>query len=445
MPTDRVLDRVGGEGPAEICSSIQPPRKRDSVLMFAYYFPPLGGVAVQRTLKYVKYLPRHGFEPTIITGKPGWLPEVRDDRLASDIPESAVVVRARTIPLRVIQGKLDGLLGRAGISSRLVNAALWPDEEVGWVPAAVWHGLRIIRERPPSVMFSTSLPASSHLAALIVHRCTGVPWVADFRDSLTYHPAPEYTKARPPLRWIAMLERRVVAEAAYITVACDTIRVVDVSRDDRRRVFIPNGVDLDDLKAGVAAASEPATNRFRLSYVGSLFGSRDASPVFGAVRDLVARGFITNESFEIRIVGRGADGDIDGCGVPVSWTGFVEHSRAVAEMLSATALAFHEPAEQLGASGKIYEYLASGRPILCVAHPDNVAFRLVRELGAGECADVRNPVAVVDALRRLVLRWQGGALGSGEDVRSEAIRRFSREKLAGDLAELFRECVVRPR
>ena len=128
----------------------------------------------------------------------------------------------------------------------------------------------------------------------------------------------------------------------------------------------------------------------------------------------------------------------------MSSTGFVDHAGAVAEMLSATALFFHQPPEQLGASGKIYEYLASGRPILCVAHPDNAAFRLVEELGAGQCADVRDPEAVIDALRRLVERWQAGRLGSGERVRTEARRRFSREKLAGDLADVFRDCVVRP-
>jgi glycosyltransferase involved in cell wall biosynthesis len=446
MPIENLPDGGRDHGPLNGGSPMQQPcgPDRARVLMFAYYFPPLGGSAVQRTLKYVKYLPRHGYDPTVITGRPRWLPELRDDRLARDIPESAVVVRARTMPLALIQGKLDGLLRRAGISSRLVAGALWPDELVGWVPAAVWHGLRVIRERRPAVMFSTSLPASSHLAALIVHRMTGVPWVADFRDSLTYDPGPEYTRARPPLRVISMLERRVVAEAAYVTVACDTIRLVDVERNDRRRIFIPNGFDPDDWTQDVLGASTPSVNRFRLSYVGSLYGSRHGSPVFDAVKELADRGCITPETFEMRIVGHVTLGDMDRQGVAVSATGFVDHARAVAEMLSATALFFHQPPEQLGASGKIYEYLASGRPILCVAHPDNAAFRLVRELGAGECADVRNPAAVASGLERLVERWKAGTLGSGEDVRREARLRFSREKLASDLAELFRECVELP-
>ena len=126
---------------------------------------------------------------------------------------------------------------------------------------------------------------------------------------------------------------------------------------------------------------------------------------------------------------------------PLTFTGFVDHHTAVAEILSSTALIFHAPSHVPGASGKIYEYLTSGRPVLCVANPDNAAYRLVEELGAGECADVRDPVSVEAALTRLVTRWEHGGLPSLEDVRREAIKRFSRAKLAGDLAELLRSAL----
>ena len=79
--------------------------------------------------------------------------------------------------------------------------------------------------------------------------------------------------------------------------------------------------------------------------------------------------------------------------------------------------------------------------MLCVANPNNAAYRLVEELGAGECADVRDPVSVEAALTRLVTQWKHGGLPSLEDVRREAIKRFSRAKLAGDLAELLRSAL----
>ncbi len=131
--------------------------------------------------------------------------------------------------------------------------------------------------------------------------------------------------------------------------------------------------------------------------------------------------------FEIRVVGKSHHGH-DDVPVPVTFTGFVDHQRALAEMHNATALIFHAPAHIPGASGKIYEYLTSGRPVLCVANPNNAAYRLVDELGAGECADVRDPASVEAALERLVTRWKQGALTPLDHVRDEAHRRFSRAK-----------------
>jgi len=404
--------------------------------MFAYYFPPLGGSGVQRTLKYVKYLPHHGYDSLVVTGQPRWFSQVPDTRLVREIPPTAVVVQAPTIPFDYAQGKLDGLLRRLGVSSRFVMSALWPDPLVGWIPAAVRHGLRLNRRHRPSVLYSTSLPATSHLAALIVHRVTGLPWVADFRDALTYHPDLTHTRAHPPTLVNAALERRVVREARYTTVACDSIELVGLARDDHRRRLVPNGVDLDDLPGDPIVSTVPE-DRFRLSYVGSMFGERDGGPVFAAVRALVDRGVIDPSQFEIRIVGNVRHRDHEPVPVPVTFTGFVDHAQAVSEMHSSTALIFHEPPHAPGASGKVYEYLTSRRPVLCAAHPDNVGYRLIDELGAGECADVRDPASVEAALERLVLRWKQGALTPLDHVRDETLRRFSRAKLAGDLADVL--------
>jgi glycosyltransferase involved in cell wall biosynthesis len=413
---------------------------RDKVLMFSYWFPPLGGSGVQRTLKFVKYLPLRGFDSLVVAGQPRWFSQVPDAGLTREIPPTAVVVRVPTIPFDYVQGKLDGLLRRLGISTDVIMSALWPDPVVGWVPAAVREGFRLIRRHQPRVLYSTSLPASSHLAALIVHRMTGLPWVADFRDGLTYHPDPSYTRAHPPTRVTAALERRVVRAAKFTTVACESIDIVDLARDDPRRRMIPNGVDLDDLPVD-RTMSAGTDDRFRLTFVGTMFGARDGGPVLAAVRALVDRGVIDPGRFEVRIVGNVMQTDRGSLPVPVSFTGFVDHAQAVVEMHRATALIFHEPPYVPGASGKVYEYLASRRPVICAAHPNNVGYRLIDELGAGECADVRDQAAVEAALERLVLRWKQGALTPLDHVRDEALRRFSRAKLAGDLAEVLRAAV----
>jgi glycosyltransferase involved in cell wall biosynthesis len=413
------------------------PTAPDRVLMFAYIFPPLAGGGVQRTLKYVKYLPLHGFSSVVVTSRPRSIPVARDPRMLDEIPAGTVVVRARTLPIHRVQYKFDGALRRLGLPTTVARASLWPDEWVGWLPAAVWHGLRAVNKYRPRVIFSTSPTVTAHLAAQIVHRMTGLPWVADFRDGWALDPGPAWSSVAPPRRVMEAFERQFVSDAICTTVACDSIDVANLNRGDRRRVLIPNGVDTADFGDGVDVAVSPPESRFRLSYVGALYGSRNAAPVFAAAKRLIARQVLDPALLDIRVVGT-ASKVAEGEGLPVSFTGFVEHTDAVREMRSASALIFHQPAEQMGASGKIFEYLVSGRPILCVAHPDNVAYRMVQELGAGECADVRDPTSVDAALERLVERWKGGTLALPDEVRREALRRYSRDKLAGDLAQLFR-------
>jgi hypothetical protein len=129
-----------------------------------------------------------------------------------------------------------------------------------------------------------------------------------------------------------------------------------------------------------------------------------------ALDRLAATGTIDQDNFELRIVGHASVARDDSDSAPpvsVTYTGHVEHTRAVEEMANATALLFYQMARNRSPSGKIYEYLTLGRPILCIAGRDNLAWRLVEELGAGECAEPEDTDGVSQALSRLAARAVG--------------------------------------
>ena len=409
--------------------------------MFAYYFPPLGGGGVQRTAKYVKYLPSEGFEPIVVTGSPrGFL--LRDASLARDVPPGTVIRRARALPLQTAQWKLDGLLRRAGIPRKLVSEALWPDGHIGWLPAAVLGGLRAVCDHDPEVLYSTSSPTTAHLAALIVHKLTGVPWVADFRDSWLFNPLDPRTKSYAPLtRASEALERTVVDNASFVTFADETMEACGLESDDPRRVVICNGVDPDDLPPFPPSDVPRTDGRFRLSYVGSFYGSHDGAETFAAIRQLMERGELDARTFELRIVGHAEVERAKLDSLPISFTGYVSHEQALAEMAGASALLYSRPPGDRVLSGKIFEYLTSGRPVLSVAHPESLASALVRELGAGWCADVRDAGAVAGTMRDVLADWRRGAIAINPGVRDEVLRRFSRRKLAGELADVLRATI----
>jgi glycosyltransferase involved in cell wall biosynthesis len=407
--------------------------ERRRALMLAYFFPPLGGGGVQRTLKHVKYLPEHGFEPVVLTTRFVWSP-IRDATLLAEVPPGTKVIRAPEVPLHVARWGLQGALRRARLSTSPASYLGWPDEAAGWVPGATWQALRAIRRERPDVLYSTSSPVSAHLVALIVSRLTGVPWVADFRDAWTRNPQGEALNGAFG-RLSAWLERKVVERARALIVVDDSVELLGVGHDHPRRIVIRNGVDPEDIRA---AAEPPRNARFRLSYVGALYGERDAAPVFAALRALIDRQAIDPNKLEVRLVGHQAlDPAIDFRRLPITHVGYVDHTAAVAEMTSADALLFYAPASNRGSSGKIFEYLAAGRPILCVAGADNFAFQLVDELGAGPCTEPSDQAGIEAAIEGLYRRWEQGALSVSGDIRAEVLRRFSRPALAQQLAAVL--------
>lgn len=402
-------------------------------LILAYFFPPLGGGGVQRTLKFVKYLPEHGVAPIVLTTGFAWSP-IRDASLVAEIPQAARVIRAPEVPLQIAKWGLHGALRRARLPTRPASYIGWPDEAAGWIPGATWHALRAVRRYRPHVIYSTSSPFSAHVVALLVNRLTGLPWVADFRDGWTRNPE------GPPFggllgRLSAAVEREVAARAHTVVVVDDSVEVMGLDRAVGRRVVIRNGVDPDDVPA---ALRPPKRGRMRLSYVGTLYGELNAAPIFAALRALVDRGAIPANRIEVRLVGHHAiDDDTALAGIQVTRPGYVDHAAAVAEMSDADVLLFYTPVSNRGTSGKLYEYLATGSPILCVSGRESFAYQLVQELRAGPCAEPADQAGIEAAIAGLYRDWEADRLIADAHVRAEALRRFSRPVLAGELARVL--------
>ena len=169
------------------------------VLFLSYYFPPAGGSAVQRCLKFTKYLPEYGWQPHVLTARVQDV-FVRDDSLMHQIPEQVKVVRTPAPDLYGIysgRGKRAVDLGaistsKAGKGSWIQRLALWvrrtlfiPDARIGWLPFAFFRGLEIIRKEKIDIIFATSPPFTTALIGNLLSTFTGIPWISDYRDPWT--------------------------------------------------------------------------------------------------------------------------------------------------------------------------------------------------------------------------------------------------------------------
>ena len=396
------------------------------VLMLAYFFPPLGGAGVQRSVKFVKYLPAAGWRPSVITTRSTVYP-VKDATLAAEVPADVRVTRAR---------EPRGAMGPATVLRRLgreraAQIAAFPDWATAWAPDALRLALRTVHSERPEVLFSTSAPYTSHLVAAAVHARTGIPWVADFRDEWSADPA---MRQAPALvrRMARGLEREITTRATVVTVVDGYFHLLNPSGSPI--VAIPNGIDEDDLVLPDAGGVDD--DALTLSYVGTIYGDHDPAPVLDALARLGRRGAVDLARIRVRIVGNDWREDRR-WPVPVEQIGYVDHDEALGEMRRASVLLHYRAPASLAASGKLYEYLASGRPVLCVTRPDGVAAQLVREARAGPVAPPDDPAAIETALLTLYERWRSEGLPDQPHSRDWVLAHRSRRKLAADLADVL--------
>jgi glycosyltransferase involved in cell wall biosynthesis len=297
--------------------------------------------------------------------------------------------------------------------------------------------LREVRRERPDVIFSTSAPYGAHLAAMYVSRRTAIPWVADFRDEWASNPHIDQPKALSRLATKA--ERAITSAADRTIVAADYFRLEGVAPDDPRRLVISNGVDEADLPD---MSVRPPRDRFVLAHVGTVYDSFDPSRALAVLASLVDRGLMERDRIEARFVGSmWSERFIPPPGIRFEYLGYVDHARAVEEMASATALLLYRPRSSLAPSGKLFEYLASGRPLLSLTHSDNLASKIVREWNAGVVADPDDEDEIEAAILTLWRRWRKNGLPDQSEVRRLVLKHYSRQAGAKQLAQALDDVI----
>ena len=376
------------------------------LLIISYYWPPTGGSGVQRWVKFSKYLPEHGWQPVIYTPEN---PErlAYDESLLADIPECAEVIRRRIVEPYGLYRKLFGRSGgevnplnSSGKSlksklSRVVRGNLFiPDPRVSWVRGSVRFLKKYLREHPVDAVVTTGPPQSMHLIGRGLKRSLGLPWIADFRDPWTrmfYYKHLCLSKFAD--RKHHRLEQGVLDEADLVLAVSPPVRD-DFQAQTRAPVhLITNGYDEDDFP--VREPGSRKDGKFRIVHTG-LFAA-DGNPL--KLWDALARRCREDEDFaqrlEIRLAGK-ADAPVleaireRGLGAQLVDLGYLPHSRVVQEQQEADLLILplrHEPEYAKVLPGKIFEYIASGRPVLGIGQEDGAAAAILRDSGAGRMYD----------------------------------------------------------
>lgn len=441
-----------------------------NVLFIAYHFPPAGGPAVQRSAKFVKYLPEFGFRPVVLTCSENAIEyPSRDQSLLDDLGQPAIV-RCEGYERWVtrLPRKL-GLTPFAGFFLR-------PDKNIlGWVPSAARAARRLAAEQRIDVIYTSVGPFSSVLLGSRLKRRLGIPWVVDFRDPWT-DDAMTLWPTRLHYRLECRQERKALRDADAIVVVTPGMQEMMRARYPRaadRIHVVPNGFDAEDFSA---PAHQPAAGPvLRITYTGmavdydfpagllmggrltrfwcSRFAYRHTatdfscySPLylFRALRLLLDEQPDAAGKIEVHFAGGFGERNWElirelKLEKVVTVNGYLPHEQSVRLLLDSDVLflplmSFADGRRNYAYSGKLFEYLAAGRPILATV-PEGDAADLIRQVGAGWCADPHDVGALSSLLADLLQRKREGRLCCESD--SAMIAQFDRRALTARLAGLF--------
>lgn len=421
------------------------------VLLISYYFPPAGGVSAQRILKFARYLPAHGYQPTILTVDPAFASyPALDTSLCCQVPASMQVVRTRAWdPFSIyacLQGKRkEDVVGIGFVKenqARLVQRiGRWirgnvflPDARVGWVPFALHAARRLVHDLTPDVIMTTGPPHSAHLIGRRLQLRLGLPWVADFRDPWTdYFFNANMLQTGAARSAIGRMERSVLTRADVVLSVSDTIGAnLHRKAPLRRYETLPNGYDSADISKTSFVREDGGP--FVITHVGTLTREQHAPGLLEAVTGL-------GPAVELRFVGHVHEDITRACveiglGDRTRVIPFVPHSEAVAHMQRADLLLVSigvGPHSRGIVTGKVFEYLRTGVPVLGLGPLDGELAALLRATGGGKVYHQEDATGIEHFIRGLMAKTMR------PKVRPEILHLFDRRVLAERLAAIFDE------
>ena len=432
------------------------------VLIITYYWPPSGGSGVQRWLKMSKYLPEYGWQPVIYTTENAEYPII-DHSLEKDVAPNIEVIRRpitepysaykkflginkdETVKMGFIQEKEKNKSWKSDLSLWVRGNFFIPDARCGWVKPSVRFLKEYLNEHPVDAIISTGPPHSMHLIALKLKEALGLPWIADFRDPWTEI---DYYNDLHLTAWADRkhhrLEQEVLTKAdKVVTVAPDGAR--RLGRLGNRNVrTIYNGFDRDDDTQTPVNLSE----QFTITYLGVLSKIQNPSNLWQALAELTKEDSEFDKSLKINMIGQidstvVSSIDENGLTQHVAYSPYMPHDQVSAVHRSSTLLLLllmpdSEPRAKGLLTGKLFEYMASGRPILCIGPEDGDAARILRETGAGQTVSFEDKEKMKEALKNLYQRYLENTL---EGNTNPKVENYSRQVMTQQYAALLNQAI----
>jgi len=442
------------------------------VLMVVYNYPPLAGMGMLRSLKFAKYLPDFGWKPTILTVSTSAVRHIHSQYWVCDESEGNLpgvdIIRTKFISINSLRSYFSSISLSSSrkispvnlensntsalkknirkiISSIWNNWILFPDSVIGWYPFAVGRAIEYVKRHNVDMIFSTSLPGTSHIIANTVSKRTGIPWVADFRDP--WSQAHYNKRSKPRGKIDRLIETRTLNRADALVTVSEPLRqqLVKIHRNLVDKSFvIYNGYDSDDYMR-----FNPEPNKyFNIIFTGRMydidFSETDRTPalLFKALAELFDGAEVDRNKVRFEIYGEYPPElkqmiskyqlqDVVRCLGSVAFReSFAVQQRATILLL----LNWDDSAQKGILTGKVFEYLGARRPILAIPFYNKGVDDILQTTNAG------TTITELGRLKKQIFEWYQEFISEGkvsyEGISTE-LEEFSRKKATEKLSQIF--------
>jgi glycosyltransferase involved in cell wall biosynthesis len=404
------------------------------VLIVAYYFPPIGGSGVQRTLKFVKYLVKYGWEPIVLTVGDS-VYRHRDESLLKEIPKSVRIIRIDDTNYHINQSTIKSLVELFNIliedkkliceffnnvntiknENDYIYSFMIPEYQILWVLRVLYFIERFLDFDDIDIMYTTSGPYSDHVLGYFLNKKFKMPWITDFRDEWTNNSFSRIDKNCVRHKMNFAMEAEIVKNADFILTVSHGISQSyrkNFKIDHNKVITITNGYDEDDFKR--LNPSIKKNKKFTIVHNGMFYSERTPQTFLQAVHKLVVQKKIDKDKlFCVFSYTESEDNwkeyvkNLD-LKKNVHFQGNLTHLESLKSANKADILLLVVGASEKNMNvytGKIFEYLRLNKTILALSPKNSVVEELLTETGRGYNVPFSDVDQIASCLLMLYKKW----------------------------------------
>jgi glycosyltransferase involved in cell wall biosynthesis len=400
------------------------------VLILTYYWPPAGGAGVQRWLKFVKYMRNFGWEPIVYTAENGEMPVI-DESLQKDVPPNLTIIKTPIWEPYNIYKRFIGRKKQDKINASFLNEnkkvgftqkiSIWvrgnffiPDARKYWIKPSIAFLSRYVAANDIKYVISSGPPHTMHLIAWGLKQShPTLKWVADFRDPWTNIDFYEklmlsrFADKKHHKQELSVLQNASLILSVGNTMSQEFIELYRKAggKDFSKFYVIANGFDIDDLKV----ENVKKDSKFSLAHVGTLVKDRNPDVLWRVLKELVRSHPAFEAQLEIKLVGK-----IDlyvkeqitlfGLDAYVKKIDYLPHDEVINEQQNSRVLLLlvNNTKNAKGIiTGKIFEYMASGVPVLAIGPIDGDLAEIINKTNTGLISDFGDQSALKNNILKL--------------------------------------------